>query len=170
MLLRYRVKIPLVGRPASSQKPKSSVKERSPLWHALRGTYTRSDWRRHITDIWKRTDAHVSVKPGRTLGAVYMDDAIAQRLGVSLCPDCVSRYGWRALCRAHTYKVVWHPKELTDCAGCGAKHVYCTGFWPQEHPTPWASHWDGRTKQFTAPTHNQIPLEAYNSWSHQATP
>lgn len=129
MLARFRVKIPLIGE-SSKPAPK--------LPRYLDPSYSRSDWRKDTTAFWKLTDEFADVKPGRKLGAPYMDDFFAQRQSVSLCEDCFRKYGWKEICSKYNYKVITWVKELADCAGCGSKHVYCTGFWPIEHHTSWA--------------------------------
>ena len=67
----------------------------------------------------------------RTLGAVWIDNEVARRRNVNLCPQCVSKY--KDWWKAHNYHPRWNRPKITDCDGCTGKgFVFCTGFYPAE--------------------------------------
>ena len=133
MLVRLRYVIPLLGRPERKALPDSN---RTPLAHALAGTLTTSDERRLIAENERRSRRFAFFKPQRTLGAPWIDNFVSRGMSVSLCEDCLRKYGkwWRK----YEYKAVWSPKELTDCDGCSRHLLYCIGFYPVAASTPWA--------------------------------
>jgi len=67
------------------------------------------------------------VKPGRTLGAVWIDDFVAQGKNVNLCEACWRKYhGWW---HEYNYASDW-VGWWAHCDGCG-EHVRCNGFYPR---------------------------------------
>lgn len=107
-------------------------------------TLNPSNFPRSITDLFRSSRHLADVKPGRILGAPWMDDLIEQRQILSLCEDCTRKYGWKSWCSKQNYLPRWDPKPLTDCDGCGSDLIFCTNFWPAEHPS--ISHFNYRTQ------------------------
>lgn len=129
MRVALRKQIPLIGGPSPLDGQLRNPK--SPLAHALRGTLTRTDYRRFITDLDIRTRPFALVKPGRRLGAAWIDQFVAERKSVSICAECDRRYaGW-----AEKYN--YEPRtqrELTDCDGCGEPLRVCKGYYYRLRP------------------------------------
>ncbi len=76
-------------------------------------------------------------KPGRKLGAPFIEEWVGKRMPVHLCPTCTSRYGkWY---KAHQYTPIWNKlvNQISDCDGCDSKNVYTSGFYPSELRSPY---------------------------------
>jgi hypothetical protein len=91
-----------------------------------------SDRRKIIINAEKMSREGAALKPGRTLGGVWMDQFVAQRQGVNLCETCVRTKGlwWKS----NGYRPDWHPygAKRGDCDGCGAFLVRLTPLYPEE--------------------------------------
>lgn len=93
---------------------------------------------RHAYD---KAKADAIKKPGRMLGAVWIDKYVENRRNVNLCEECWRKYhGWW---NRYGYRADW-VGWWSHCDGCG-RHVRCNGFYPQEnianvlHPKFWHS-------------------------------
>ena len=92
----------------------------------LNGAFTQNDYRRMVTDIERQSRHMTILKPGRRLGATWIDDFVARRRAVSLCPDCERKYGdWHVRFHYHARDA----KEITDCDGCGQILQRCTAYY-----------------------------------------
>ena len=106
------------------------VPKRSILWHALNGTYTRSDRNRHIAELERLTRQATITKPERMLGAPWIDRFVALRRIVFLCEDCHRKYfGWWT---REDYQPAWGRHNRTDCDGCGERLKRCLEYHPLE--------------------------------------
>lgn len=79
-----------------------------------------------MVDIERRSRHMTTLKPARILGASWIDNFVAQRRCVSLCPDCERKYGnWHVVNNYHSREA----KEITDCDGCGQVLQRCTAYY-----------------------------------------
>lgn len=91
-----------------------------------RGSFTQSDYRRMIQTCEQQTRHMTTLKPGRRLGASWIDEFVGNRRSVSLCRECERKYGdWHVHVNYHARDVA----ELTDCDGCGESLKVCKGYY-----------------------------------------
>lgn len=91
---------------------------------------TPSDYRRIITEANKKSAHMVALKPGRKLGAVWIDDFVQRRQNVNLCEECWRKYDRWWL--KYDYAPQWNIWKRTDCDGCAKTMHLCVGFYPKE--------------------------------------
>lgn len=94
----------------------------------------KSDLKKVGEELNRKTLPQAYIKPGRTQGAVWMDQFVARGKSVSLCMNCDHHYGtdWQ---RKYGYVPQRRYREITDCDGCGTQLSFCTGFYHSETPT-----------------------------------
>jgi len=77
---------------------------------------------------YEKAKADAIKKPGRKLGAVWIDRYASRRRNVTLCEECWRKYwGWW---KKYGYRADW-VGWWSHCDGCG-RHVRCNGFYPEE--------------------------------------
>jgi hypothetical protein len=72
-----------------------------------------------ISKVHLAANQHSPSKPGRRLGAPWLDKYIVARMGVNLCDNCARRYGPGLATPKNGYRVDTNP--------CGAKFGVCDG-------------------------------------------
>ena len=118
MRLHYQSRIPILN---SGRIPRNG-----PLGRAIAGEVTKEDFRKFVRTWDKRTRDISLFKPANRLGGSWLDDFIAQRKAVALCPNCERKYGdWQV---RFNYGKRDH-KEITDCDGCGETPILCSSFY-----------------------------------------
>ena len=76
--------------------------------------------KRHvIANTYQKAKSSVIIKPGRRLGAPWLDRFIAIRTGVSLCDICSTLYGADLRSPKYSYRIDRTGLKLGDCDGCG---------------------------------------------------
>ena len=65
------------------------------------------------------------LKPGRRLGAAWIDSFVSNRRAVSLCAECQHRYGDWDTRNGYSAR---DRLELSDCDGCGQVLQVCKGY------------------------------------------
>jgi len=124
----------LIGKPLGGSPLDTilnAIPARSPLWHAVSGTFTSGDMRRWVQYADKESRHMATIKPERQLGAPWIDDFVSRGRGVVLCEDCYRKYDkWWV---KYDYAPQWHPKLISDCDGCSTTMIICTGFFPRNN-------------------------------------
>jgi len=92
------------------------------------------DYHRNIAEASRKAERMglVRLKPGRVLGAVWMDHYVSARRTVNLCGLCDTRYGKALLSRSYRRQPPWIVDIYSDCDGCGASTLKVTRYIPEE--------------------------------------
>ena len=72
-----------------------------------------------IAKAYQQAKPGLIVKPGRSLGAVWLDQFVSGRTGVNLCAVCVRLYGGPLQHPKYSYLPDLVGLKLGDCDGCG---------------------------------------------------
>ena len=99
---------------------------------------TRSFHRKVIAKAHLLANKFSPSKPGRYLGAPWMDQYVARRMPVSVCEVCSRMYGSALSMPKYGYRIDLHPggRKLGVCDGCAAgsddNPVDLIPYYPQE--------------------------------------
>ena len=89
----------------------------------------RADAAQHSYRAYQRGLPAAQRKPGRQLGATWIEDIVARRGNVNLCEECYRRYDrwWER----HDYRPDFQQWKIGECDGCDKSFHYIVGFYPE---------------------------------------